>query len=313
MQNSQSKKLAYGAMMVAIFSVLLALAYYVPVVNVVASLFVVLPLAWYSAQYDRSTSISVAVVGIMISFFIGGILILPFSVTFAVLAVVIGDAIRTEKSKLFLFMASGISVLLTSAIEYLIAVKFFGIDIIRESLNMLYESYKASLTFAEEVMGQAPITEKELALIFEMLDYTIPAIITISVFMMTFIIITVDLPILRRLGIAVPKFAPFKEMRLPRSILWYYLIVLTISLFVSPEVGSTVYVIVQNFSVVLYILFVLQGMSLLFYYVDEKRLPRILKVIVVLFSIPLYSFVMLIGILDLGFNIRSYVTGKSTK
>ena len=102
-------------------------------------------------------------------------------------------------------------------------------------------------------------------------------------------------------------------MRLPRSILWYYLIVLSISLFVSPETGSTLYVIIMNFSIVLWILFVMQGISLLFYYIHEKQLPNMLKVVVVILSIPLYTFIMLIGILDLGFNIRSYITGKNQK
>lgn len=166
---------------------------------------------------------------------------------------------------------------------------------------------------SQDNLGVASISEKDLLAMFTMLETVIPAIVTLSVFFTSIILLSFNLPILRRLGLAVPKFAPFKDMRLPRSILWYYLIILSISLFASPEVGTTLYVIITNFSVVLWILFVLQGISLLFYYIHEKGLPNILKVVVVLISIPLYSFVLLIGILDLGFNIRSYVTGKNNK
>lgn len=313
MKNTQSRKLTFGAMMVALFSILLALAFYVPVVNIVASLFAVLPIAWYSATYDRSSSILIVIVGIVISFLIGGIMMLPLSLTFAVLGLVMGDAIRTKKSKLFLFMSSSLAVLITSAIQYILSVQFFGIDIIRESLDMLNESYRSSMSFAEDITGQAPIDEKELAKMFKMMEYTIPAVVTISAFMTTFVIVSMNLPLLRRFGVNVPTFAPFKDMRLPRSILWYYLGVLSVSLFASPVEGSTLYIIITNFSVVLWILFVLQGISLLFYYIDEKGLPNIVKVLVVVLSIPLYSFIMLIGILDLGFNIRSYVTGKNSK
>ena len=89
---------------------------------------------------------------------------------------------------------------------------------------------------------------------------------------------------------------PFRDMRLPRSVLWYYLIVLLISLFVKPTIGSTLYVIVLNFSFVLWILFVMQGISFLFFFIHEKGLPNMLKVVVAIIAIPFYSIVILLGI-----------------
>lgn len=313
MPNSKSRKLTFGAMMIALFSILLVLIVYVPVLNMVALLFAVLPIAWYSATYDRPSSILVVIVGCIISFILGGFTLLPIAFVLAVVGLVLGDAIRLKKSKLYVFMATSIAMLILTAVMYLISVQFLAIDPIKESLDMTQDNYKEYNSFAKEMTGQAPISEKDITQMVEMLGYVIPAIVTLGAFFTTFIIISVNLPLLRRFRIDVPKFAPFKDMRLPRSILWYYLIVLSISLFVSPETGSTLYVIIMNFSIVLWILFVMQGISLLFYYIHEKQLPNMLKVVVVILSIPLYTFIMLIGILDLGFNIRSYITGKNQK
>ncbi len=61
MPNNQTKGLAQGAMMIAIFAVLIAISLYVPLVSIVATFFAPLPLAWYSANYDRNQSIFVAI------------------------------------------------------------------------------------------------------------------------------------------------------------------------------------------------------------------------------------------------------------
>lgn len=313
MPNSKSKKLTFGAMMIALFSILLVITTYVPIANLATFIFAVLPIAWYSATYDRSSSIFVALVGCILTFLVGGVATIPLSLTFVVLGVVLGDAIRTKKSKLYLLMSSSIALLLVVAVLYVVSIRFLGIDIVRESIELSKESYTESISIAEKMTGQTPITEKDLAEMFEMLEFIIPALVTLSVFLLTFVIISTNLPLLKRFGLNVPKFALFKDMRMPRSILWYYLIILSISLFISPEVGTTLYIIVLNMSVVLWVLFVMQGISFLFFYIHEKGLPNMLKVIVVLLSIPLYSFIMLIGILDLGFNIRGYVIGKNKK
>ncbi|MEK4253975.1 YybS family protein [Ureibacillus sp. FSL K6-2830] len=313
MPNNQTQRLTHGAMMIAIFAILIAIAYYVPIISLVATLFAPLPIAWFSAKYDRSSSIILGVIGCIITFFFGGLLILPFSMIFAVCGVVMGDALRTNKSKAYLFMATGISVLITFAIQYLISIKLFERDFIKESFQLMRESYMASFEFAESLTGEQPMTEEAFNLMFQHIEIAIPATVTLAAFFLSFLLITVNLPILKRLGITVPKFQAFKDLRLPRTILWIYLIVLTIQLFVRPELGTSLYVITFNFSLVLWVLLTIQGISFLHFVLDAYRAPKFLKGLATIFAIPLYNFVMLLGILDLGFDIRSFVTGKIRK
>jgi len=313
MPNNQTQRLTHGAMMIAIFAILIAIAYYVPIISLVATLFAPLPIAWYSAKYDRASSIILGVLGCIVTFFFGGIVILPFSMIFAVCGVVMGDALRTGKSKAYLFMATGISLLITFAIQYIISVKLFNMDFIKESFQLMRDSYMQSFQFAENLTGETPITEEVLNLMFQQMEIAIPATVTLAVFFMAFLLISINLPILKRLGIAVPKFSAFKDLRLPRTILWIYLIVLSIQLFVRPELGTSQYIIILNFSMVLWVLLTIQGISFLHFVLDAYKAPKFLKGLATVLSIPLYNFVMLIGILDLGFDIRSYVSGKIRK
>ncbi|MFC7687742.1 YybS family protein [Ureibacillus sp. GCM10028918] len=313
MPNNQTRRLAHGAMMIALFTIFIAIAFYVPIISIVATLFAPLPMAWYSAKYDRNSSLLVALIGCITSFFIGGLLIIPFALIYSATGVVIGDALRLKRSKVFLLMSTGITALITFAIEYVIALKLFEIDIIKESMTIMRETYSKSIELSQSLNGQTPLDEQTVNRMFETMETMIPASITIAMFVTTFIIISINLPMLKRFGINVPKFRSFKNMRLPKAVLWYYLIILSINLFISPESGTALYVISLNISLILWLLLTLQGISLIHFILDAYGSPPFLKVLATLMAIPLYSFFVLIGILDLGFDIRSIVKGKIQK
>lgn len=311
MPNNQTKALVQGSMMVAIFTILMTISAYVPFIFMVALLFSPLPIAWYSANYKRSLSILVAVVGCLLTILTSGIIMLPFAFIMVLLGVVIGDTIRLKKSKLYLFMLAGVSVLLSTALIYVAYMRLAGINMIEMSLDIVRENYEQSNEFAKSVTGQVAINPDQLEAMLTTIELTIPATVTIFAFLTAFIVITLNLPILKRLGLTVPKFASFQEMRLPRAVLWYYMIVLSINLFIRPESGSMLDVIVLNISYILWLLLILQGISFIHYFIAMKGMPNAVKWIATVLAIPLSSFIILLGIIDLGFDVRSFVKGKT--
>ena len=313
MPNNQSKQLAQGAMMGAVFAVLLAIGYYVPVLWFVTSIIAPLPIAWYSASFERSQAILMAIVAIVITFFFGGLLIMPSAILFGVAGIVIGDAIRLKKSKLYLFISTSISLLIVLTMMYVISLRLLEVDFIKVWFELWSESFIQGNKISEQVSGQVAIPEDQLNLFIDTFNTIVPAIITIAVALLALALISINLPLLKRFNINVPKFSQFKSLRLPKAVLWYYLIVLIITIFVNPEVGTPLYVIILNFSVVLWILLTLQGVSFIYFVIDEKKLPKFLKVLTAFFSIPFYSIVLLIGVFDLGFEIRQFITAKKDK
>ena len=310
MPNNQSKQLAQGAMMVAIFTILIAISYYVPVIRIVTLAIAPLPIAWYSASFERSQAVLMTIVAIVITFFFGGLLIIPLAIVFGIAGLVMGDAIRLKKSKLYLFISTSIALLFTLAIMYVVSVRLLEVDIIQKSFKIMRESYIQGIEMSEKITGQVIMTKEQLNEVFNILNTIIPASITITVALLALMLISVNLPLLKRFKIDVPKFSQFKSMRLPKAVLWYYLIILVITIFVKPEVGTPLYVIILNFSVVLWVLLTLQGLSLIYFLIEEKNLPKFLKVLAAFFSVPFYSLILLIGVLDLGFEIRQFMTAK---
>ena len=184
MPNNQTKALVQGSMMVALFTILMLISAYVPFIFIVALLFAPLPIAWYSANYKRSTSILVAIVGCILTTITSGISMLPFAFILGLVGVVMGNAIYLKKSKLYLFMSTGIANLISMAIVYIAYVKLSGIDFISMSLEMARKNYEQSNEFAKNVTGQVAINPEQLEAMFKTIELTMPATITISAFLL---------------------------------------------------------------------------------------------------------------------------------
>ena len=80
-------------------------------------------------------SLLVLVTGIVISMLIGGIALAPYAFVFGILGFVIGHTIRLEKSRLYTFMASGLTLLIILVMMYMAAVLFFKVNFIDELMT----------------------------------------------------------------------------------------------------------------------------------------------------------------------------------
>ena len=312
MNNDLTRRLTHGAMMIALFTILLAISIYVPILNLITALFVPLPLVWYSAKYNRSSSISVAAVSIIISFLIGGLAALPFALIQAPAGLVLGDAIRTKKSKLYMLMSTGLTLLITTVLQYLVMVKLFNINIVAEVMTITRTFFQEMMDIMDQVGRLDRQTEQAMTDMLILLEASVPAMVILSAFVTAFIYILLFTPILNRLKVKVPKFESFKEMKLPKSVLWYYLLVL-LAMFVDIEPGTFLFMVIVNASIILRMLLFLQGISFIHFIVHEQKWPKWVTIISTILAFPLQTFVVMLGIFDLGFNIRGMVSNSTRK
>lgn len=310
MQNQRTRQITNGALMAAVFTVLLAISVYVPLLNVITTLFLALPAAWYSAKYPWKPTALFAAVSLLLSFIIGGIFSLPLALIYLPLGLMIGLSIHYRKSKLFMFIGSSLVTLLSVMLQYLISIWLLGINVIEEFLATARASYAEGGEWMERLGGDAEQIEQYNETTREMLttlETLMPTLLVLAVFLTVWIHLLINLPILKRLGIAVPKFPPFAEMRLPKSVLWYYLIVLLISLLSDFEQGTMVYLAFVNATMLLQMLLFLQGISFYHFYIKQEGWPKWVTVVVTVLALPLQAFTIIVGIVDLGFDIRGWV------
>ncbi|QBQ06588.1 DUF2232 domain-containing protein [Sporosarcina pasteurii] len=309
MMQDNARKITYGAMMIAIFIIMVAIAAYVPLLGTIIMLFIPLPIILYRLRYDRAASIFVTIAGIILSL-IGGLFLLPIAFVFGALGFVIGETIRSQKSKLYIFMAAGLTFLIATIILYLVSVILFGINMIDELGKAIQESQDQAITFLQ---GIGDVPEEIVKQMNETIQYTlmaIPSAFILSSFAFALIVILINLPIVKRLGHEVPKFPPFRLMKLPVLTVWVYMIVVLLPIFMTIEQGSTSEMTFVNASFILRFLFLIQGISFIHHLMNERKLSKWVTVLSTIIAILFSPLTVILGILDTGINIRAWV-GKN--
>ena len=305
--------LTEGTLMLAIFTVLLLLSLFVPMAMLVTQFFLILPFLLYSAKYPVKNAIILVIGSVLISLMMG-IVLAPFAILFGTTGTVMGYCIRTGKSKIITYMASSMAFLVNIVLIFAAASTFFKLNFIDE----LVETARTSIDQYSNILiklGQSPdpkLTEQMNEMI-SLMGTIAPTLLVGSAFITVILLMVVNFPIMKRLGYDVPRFQPFRSLKFPKSILWYYLIALVLSLAVNPDVGSYWYMVLINAAYILQTLLVIQGLAFIFYFCHCKKWPKAIPIILVFltFLLPLLlSIVRMLGIIDIGFNLRQRLNKK---
>ncbi|WP_019157209.1 YybS family protein [Robertmurraya massiliosenegalensis] len=307
-------KLTEGALYLAIFAVLLLITIYIPVLGVVVNLFIALPFIMFSAKHDRKSAFVVLIGAILISLIVGTVMAIPLALTYGLTGIVIGDFIREKKSWIAGFIAGSMAFLLTLVIQYVISVVFLEMDVIQETIQ-LFESSISQAFDMLQALGQTPDARliEQFETSVEMLKILVPSIFVMVSFMIVFITELISFPIAKRFGVEIPKWITFRDLKLPKSLLWYYLIVLLVSLMLNPEQGTFLYTASMNLSFILQFFMVIQGLAFIFYFSHVKEMPKFIPILVAVFTFifPILLYIVrILGIIDLGFDLRKRVAEK---
>ncbi|KYC86282.1 hypothetical protein B5V89_13920 [Heyndrickxia sporothermodurans] len=311
-----TKMLTEGALMLAVFTILLLIFNYIPFLSLIAVAFLLLPFILYSAKYPLKYSFVLLIGGIIISALVGTLLLIPVAIAYGTTGMVIGYSIQRKKSKTFLYIAASIMFLLNTIGQYVVSVVFFKIDILKDTIKMVRESMNKSMQIFEAVdKGSSDQLMDQFNTVLNSFTILLPSLLVTASFLIIWILLSINLPIVRRFQIDTPKWNSFGDLQLPRSILWYYLITIILTLILKPEQGSFANTALANLNFVLQLLMLLQGFSFLYFYSYEKKWPKAIPVLIIIFSFllfPLQYLVRILGIMDLGFNLRQIIKRKSS-
>lgn len=307
------RKITFGAAMIALFVMILAVSLYVPILWIITLFVIPLPIVLYRLRYDRASSLLMTATGIILSLLVGGIALTPFAFGFGLLGIVMGETVSLGKTKLYTLMATGLTLLMTSTIMYVVAVFAFNFNVIEEFFLAIEEARKQMATVMEPIGGLPDNYNEMVNSQIAFYETAIPSLYIIGVYVLAFIYTTLNLGIASRLGNKVQKFPPFHDMKLPVMTVILYGVLLLMSLFVTTEPGTNFYLITINATLILRFLFLLQGISLVHYFMSKIKSPKVVTVIVTGFALLLSPITTMLGILDTGMNIRAWIGKDKVK
>lgn len=302
-----TRMLTEGAMTLAIYTVLLLAGLFLPVASLVTSLFLMLPFLVFSSKYKLKNSLLVLGGAVLISGMFGGLLAIPTALLFGTTGIAAGYCIKEGKSKFTAYMAASLIFLVNTVISFVGAIKFLGINFIDD----IFKEFERTISAYEKLagaLGQAPDPKmlEQMQAGTELLQLLAPSMVAGASFLLVFIMFLVNFPLAKRFGVKVPRWGSFRNVTLPKSILWYYLLTMLLALILKPEQGTGLFTVLVNLDFSLGILLTLQGLSLLFFISHMKKWPTAVPVIItILMFHPLISTIIrMIGIFDLGFDLR---------
>ncbi|MBM7618857.1 uncharacterized protein YybS (DUF2232 family) [Bacillus tianshenii] len=305
----KTKNITEGAVLLGIFVLLLLMTLFIPGIGVITLFALVVPFVIYTVRNNWKSGIWFAVLANILSLLMGSPAALILSIPMSSVGVVMGYLFAKNSSRYAILGAATGMYLLNLVLGYVVAIVLFEINIAELIDEMLNDSLKNAEAMAS-ALGQN--SEETMALMEQMVEqftYLLPSGMVTVAFVFAFVSQMITGFVLKRLKEPVQPFPPFRDFMLPKSLLWYYLIVILLSL-VEMEKGSTLFLATMNLSYILMLLMTVQGMSFIFHFCHEKRITKAVPIIMLILSFlipPLLYIIRMVGIIDLGFDLRKRI------
>ncbi|MGG2085656.1 YybS family protein [Priestia aryabhattai] len=304
-----------GAALLALFVALLLFSLYIPVVGTIFQLALAVPFIVYTVRHGWKKAILFLVVGLLLTLLFGNVLTLPFTLVFGIGGLAIGMLYRQKQKRYTILLGGTVAFSLGLLLLFVGANVIFNVNLMEQINNALDQSINQSIEMMKS-LGQ-DVKESQIDQMrdaFDMFKNLLPLLIVMGGVILAFFSQLIATPILKRTGYEVQAFPPFRELKLPKSILWYYLIALILSFpSFNIEQGTFMYVAIINIVMGLQMLVVLQGISFIFYFSHQKGYPKAIPIVVTILAliIPIIlQIVRILGIIDLGFNLRKQLDTK---
>ncbi|WP_116867971.1 YybS family protein [Bacillus wiedmannii] len=308
-----TKFITEGAALLAIYAMLLLISMYVPILGTVVTFALPLPFILLTIRYRLSNAFVIFTAALFITVIVSQPMNLVKTTMFGLIGIVLGYMYKKQKKPVEILMAGTLAYLIGIMLIYVASIKFFNIDLMKQMQNMLNESMAQS----EKIVTAAgmPISkeQKELFAQFnDVLQTLFPSLLVMVSVCFSWITVMISGSVLRKLKHDVIPWPKFKDIQIPKSIVWYYVIFILLSTFIKVEPTSYLHMVFSNLYVIFALLLVLQGLTFIAFLAHSKGFTKgvpIISFIVCMFIPMLFPLVTILGIIDLGISLRSKIGG----
>ncbi|MGG3042298.1 YybS family protein [Bacillus anthracis] len=308
-----TKFITEGAALLAIYAMLLLISMYVPILGAVVTFALPLPFILLTIRYKLSSAFVIFTAALFITVIVSQPMNLVKTTMFGLIGIVLGYMYKKQKKPVEILMAGTLAYLIGIMLIYVASIKFFNIDLMKQMQNMFNES----MTQSEKIVTAAgmPISKEQKELFVQMNDIlqtVFPSILVMVSVCLSWITVIISGSALRKLKHDVIPWPKFKDIQLPKNIVWYYVIFILLSTFIKVEPTSYLHMVFSNLYVIFALLLVLQGLTFIAFLAHSKGFTKgvpIISFIACMFIPMLFPLVTILGIIDLGISLRSKIGG----
>ncbi|MFJ8528923.1 YybS family protein [Bacillus sp. NPDC094106] len=310
----RTRLITEGAVLLAVYAVLLLVSLYIPILSMVVTFALPLPFLLFMVRHPFSSACMFFVSALFVTIIVSSPLSLVKTFMCGIIGIALGYMYKKQKRPVEILLVGTLAYLISFLLIYIGSVKFFNIDLMKQMQDMFKEGIEQS----EKIMtaAGASITEEQkdlLGQISDLLRILLPSLLVIVSVMYSWITVLMAGNVLRRLKHSVVPWPKFRDMQLPKNIVWYYVIFIVLSTFMKVESDSYLHIVFSNLYFIFSMLLVFQGFVFIAFLAHAKGYTKALPIIsfIVCMFIPmLFPLVTILGIIDLGFSLRSKIQSK---
>ncbi|WP_284140645.1 YybS family protein [Virgibacillus sp. LDC-1] len=312
---NQSKKITDGALLTAIFVVLMLLWWYFSFFSVITVFLLPIPFIIFSYRYDWKPSLLMFVAAAVITMLFATVISIPITLLAAAGGIMIGTAMHHRASPYEAWARGTVGFVIGMLFSFLFSQIVFQINFTAEFDNMIQQSMQMSrdmmqqLGVEDQIEGQIELLEQQ----FLMVKNLIPVMFVVMSMLFALVSQWLSYKLINRIEKKTYQFPPFRMLRFPVAIVWIYFVAMIVSFF-QPDPNGILFLGVQNVLMLAGFFMVIQGLSFVFFYAHEKKLtkaiPILLIVFIVIIPFILLPLVRILGIIDIGFRLRERVSKK---
>lgn len=263
-----------AGILAAIAIVFAIISMYVPVVGSFVNFLWPLPIAICGMRNGLRWSIMTLIVAdIAVAVLISPLHAFSLLAAFGLVGLTLGECMRREYKPFKLMLISSMACLISIGASFLIALYIMGIHPVDMMFTSLEEAARESAGYYQS-MGMSE-TEIEAAVksnaeMLRMMRLIMPGAFFLCAPIIAFVNYLAARKILSKLGAAFDEFPPFTHWNVPGWLLWPYGISLLLVTYYVQYPESLMYHIAVNLQVITSVFFVLQGIALIYWWLDKN-------------------------------------------
>jgi uncharacterized protein YybS (DUF2232 family) len=310
-EYSKTRSMVEGALLSAITVLLSIASIYLPLIGTLATFVWPVPIIILMLRHGMRTSIMATIVsGLIVSLLATPIDAVTIILGFGLTGIALGYAIRKEYSPgKIVLIGTGASVI-SKVIIIGISMLVMKINPINMQMDILVESLEGASEFYSSIGINPENIEPLLNSLKEMakiLPIIIPSILLLASIMDAFLNFNVARLVLKKLGHTIKPLPPFIYWQLPIYTVPMFLAGMAMSMLYYFYPSEILRFIGMNLTIFFPYLFMIQGLSLLAFFLNRMKANKILRITIVIFVIfnPVFSRILVFaGLLEILFNFR---------
>lgn len=285
------------------------LSFFTPLVVLTVSFLMIPPLVLYGTVGPKPFVFFCGVPFVLLLLMLQGLAVplIIVGLFFIIPAVVMGELYRRNHTAMRVVL-TGTFVIVAEMLLALIGSYAFQYDVIYEMRMMMWESYDQ---FPDMIKSEIDRDLIELSIM--LMTKSIPFfMITVSVYYVA-IAHTLSSRILRYYKVPAQAFPPIRQWMVPKSLVFYYIIVLILDMFIDPSsFDSFLTTVVYNVLPLLTLVFMVQAISFIMFLIHHKKKTKIwLPVLSIITFILFPTIASVLGVMDAMFPIRKRLKAGS--